>query len=93
MKYPQHEKIQSLNGANDHIGCFIDFLREEKNIVLTKYDEARDGYGWVAKGYYPITESLEKLLAEYFEIDLVELENEKREMLREIREKQKVENE
>ena len=80
MELIQHKKIQDLNGANQHIGCFIDFLREEKDMILA--ERVHDDL-WDTARLVPITQGLEKLMAEYFEIDMDVLEDEKRFLLKE----------
>lgn len=78
--YPEHEKIKALDGLNDRIGEFLDWLRAERGIVLAEY--GRHDQLWAS------TVRTEDLLAEFFNVDLKELEEEKRRMLDEIREEQ-----
>lgn len=71
------EKLRKVKDKSQVIGEFIDWLQEKKGIHLciwrTENDLAYAG------------ERTEKLLAEFFDIDLVEVEQERRLLLKEIR--------
>jgi hypothetical protein len=79
--YPEHEKLKALNGLNQRIGEFIDWLLEEKKYRIC-------GYSDKDKLYWPLFGSTESLLADYFNIDLHKLEEEKRAILNELRSQQ-----
>lgn len=101
-KYPEHEKLHAVHDKSQVIGEFLDSQgvfnrmiwmdRYEKEDVYAYFpceDESRvvdPGYvnpeGWVLD-HRPI----EKVLAEYFDIDLDRLEAEKRQILDEFRAK------
>jgi DNA polymerase III epsilon subunit-like protein len=74
-QYPEHEKLKALNGANQIVGNFIEWLYEQ-HIDLAKWD---------GDSLYPINKSRDDLLAEHFGIDRNVLEQEKQAMLDEIR--------
>lgn len=74
--YPEHEKLKALEGANQIVGNFIEWLGEAGYIIAKE-----DRYG----DLYPAYLRVEQLLAEHFEIDLNTLEREKEAMLEEIR--------
>lgn len=78
--FPQHDKLRAIQTDSQICADFIDFL-EMNQISLCKCTKNDT--------YYPVFESKEKLLAKYFEIDLIELEKEKREILDGLRALQK----
>jgi len=81
--YPEHEKMQAVVEQSQSIGEFLDWLLNEKSIVLSQYlnpDSER---------LTPINPNTQDLLAEYFDIDLDKIEKEKRQMLKAMREANK----
>lgn len=74
--YPEHAKLKALEGANQIVGNFIEWLGEN-GYVIGKYDDIGD--------LWPAHRSIEWFLAKHFEIDLDKLEEEKVAMLEEIR--------
>lgn len=53
------EKLHKVSGDSQKIGAFLDWLQNERHVVLCQYD-GRNDYP------FPIHTSIEKLLAEYF---------------------------
>lgn len=83
QKYPEHEKLQAIKEQSQIIGEFLEWLAVEKQVSLCKVDpEYRGDYS----PYWPIRKRYEELLAEFFNIDLEVLEEEKRTMLEEMQE-------
>ncbi len=78
IEYPEHEKLKGLNGKNQIIGDFIEYLNKA-GLFLCFYD-ADDPI------LVPTNRSTEQILANYFDIDEGKLEEERRTMLEEIRE-------
>ena len=76
-KYPEHEKLKALGGANQIVGDFIGWLSEQ-GIELCERTRRRDEL-------VPCGKSRDDLLAEFFDIDTEKLEDEKRQMLDELR--------
>ena len=74
IEYPEHEKLKQCESQK--IGEFISWLQGKYYICQLLEDEER---------FHPIHDSIEDLLAQYFEIDLSVLENEKTEMLKSLR--------
>lgn len=74
---PEHEKLHKVRDKSQVCGEFLDWLRDEKGFTLATEDEYGDPI--------PVYTSTTKLLAEFFEIDLKVLEDEKEQMLRELR--------
>ena len=89
--YPEHEKLRLINSKSQAIGEFVDWLRGEKCIILANRmdctrDEHVDGYECdgdcrPSRSLHPVDTSIEKLLAEFFGIDLDVLKLEKLEIL------------
>lgn len=89
-KYPEHEKLNKVHKLSNNIGSFLDWLIHQKGVKLylsvnklptnTHVDES-----YVRIGAVPMLYKPNELLAEYFNIDLKKLEEEKQAMLIEIR--------
>lgn len=71
------ERMAQVRKRSQIIGEFLEWLRSKYTICKSS-----------GHGYYPALKSTEELLAEYFEIDLEQAERERRELLRQIRERQ-----
>lgn len=94
QKYPEHEKLQVVKDKSQSIGNFLEWIRSTKNLHIAKWIDVE------YENVNPITNKkttytreelwiqpydVNKLLAEYFNIDLKKLEEEKQQMLTEIR--------
>jgi hypothetical protein len=82
-KYPEHEKLRAVKHLTQNIHDFLEWLETEKNIGMGEFEADDDEH---VGDFYPISARIEDLIAEFFEIDLKVLENEKRAMLDEFRE-------
>jgi hypothetical protein len=80
--YPECERMQIVAPESRAIGEFIDWLNYEKHIILATRSDEEDT-GDIQMVHY----SMEKLLAEYYDIDLNKVEKERQQMLEEIRQK------
>ena len=89
MNYPQHDKLKALNGANQTIGDFIEWLGQHNMAVCERHKPTSDNE-W--QEYWPTFTRRDSLIAQFFEIDERELSREKDRMLDEFR-RQTVENE
>jgi hypothetical protein len=81
--YPEHDKLSAVKDKSQAIGEFLEWLDYEKNYRICSLCENDDP--WRSEEYVPIFTTNEKLLAEFFCIDLNKLEQEKRKMLDELR--------
>ncbi len=70
---PMLEKMKSVKEDSQKLGSFLDWLMNDQGYALAKMDK----YGELM----PIYDSIEVILAEYFEIDLNQAEDEKRALL------------
>jgi hypothetical protein len=86
MNYPEHEKLKKVSDKSQTIGEFIDWLQNEANYVIGQYKTSKVD----REILYPAHEGTQELLAKYFNIDLQKIEDEKRQMLKEIRNAKKV---
>lgn len=80
-QYPQCAKLASVADESANIGEFIEWL-ESKGIMLghnVQFEERS------RPEFVPISTPTEKLLADFYGIDLVALEKEKREILESAR--------
>jgi len=76
--YPEHDKLSAVRERSQAIGEFIEWL-PSKGLHLAEFVEDSDPLndGVLMLAHRPIVE----LLAEFFEIDLNKIEQEKRAML------------
>lgn len=79
LEYPEHEKLGKINTKSQAIGEFMEWLQTEKGVRLAHYPETKPDELW------PWHVPTEKLLAEFFGIDLKKLEEEKQDMLDKFR--------
>lgn len=84
-KYPQSEKLLEVKDQSQLIGEFLSWLNSE-GYEIAEWDENDDELTseYMPEILYPVSLSIEKLLAKYFDIDLFELENERRQMIEEL---------
>mgnify|MGYP001606688616 CR=1 FL=1 len=80
--YPECEKMLAVNDKSQTIGEFLDWLGTIKNYTICQFTTDDDESG---EEFIPVCESIEKLLAQYFEVDLNKIEKEKRDMLKWMR--------
>lgn len=79
MELTMLNKLSVAKPTMQILSRFIEWLEEEKGIGLCQEYES-GGFGQPS-GWYPTHETLEKLIYEHCEIDLVQLENERRQLL------------
>ena len=97
-KYPEHQKLQNVADKSQAIGGFLEWLTSTKGIRTAKYvkvchdeiiqseeDVPEEDRSDIYEELVPEHLDINKILAEYYEIDLNKLELEKRAMLDEIR--------
>lgn len=72
--YPECEKLKAISDKSNAIGQFLD----ESDYTLCKWDEKHERY-------WPVHESIEQILAKYFDIDMEKVETERRAMLENLR--------
>ena len=75
-EFPEHAKLHAIAHLSNAQGEFVDWLQNEKGIVLAKYEGNK---------LYEDNTSLQKLLAEFHAIDLQKINAEKKEMLVQMR--------
>ena len=73
------DKMSAVKEKSQAIGEFLEWLRSEKGYFLAVDAGEREG------GPYMANYNIEQLLAEFFEIDLNKVEQEKRAMLDQLR--------
>ena len=80
--YPEHDKLTAIKEKSQFIGEFLEWANCQGMTLCTteesEYRRERDAY-------IPVHKNIEKLLAEFFEVDLMKLEKEKQKMLARIR--------
>lgn len=86
-KYPEHDKVVRIQSLSQACGDFIQWLKSEKGIHLAMWYGDKESGEYLDYAMYRVG-SLQKLLAEYFEIDSDKLEAEKQQMLDDLRKHQ-----
>lgn len=74
-QYPALAKMESVQDESQTIGQFLEWLQENGMVVCSGADGLRGSQ------YWPILEGTEALLARFFEVDLKEVEKERRRIL------------
>lgn len=82
-KYPECEKLAKVSEKSQAIGDFLSWLQDEKEIELCLRKEKKHGLD--PDILIPFHFNTESLLAEHFKIDLVKVENERQQIIEDIR--------
>lgn len=83
--YPEHEKLEKVKEETQAIGQFLEWLNSKKKIILGSYFKDADNLNTDLQEMRMIYVQHEKLIAEFYGIDLDKLEQEKRDILKSIR--------
>lgn len=89
-EYPEHQKLAKVKNKSQSIGEFLDWCRGtlcelHEHTIDCEPEVGRHRICGLGEGeYVPMQVPVEKLLAEFFDIDLARLEDEKRAMLDEL---------
>jgi hypothetical protein len=75
-EYPEHDKLRALEGRNQTVGEFIEWLGESGYVIARR--------GGPFGTLHQVNVSVNDLLARFFGIDTDAIEREKREMLEQI---------
>lgn len=81
MKTPEHDKLSTVKDFSQAIGEFLDWASEKGMMLCERSGERMDYYD----DLMPVRKNTTQILADYFEIDLDTLEEEKLAILEEIR--------
>lgn len=79
VQYPMLEKLRRVEGKSHLCGEFLDFIRSK--YVLFDPSIPREQFGYVGSGDYI---NPEKILADFFGIDLEKVEEERRQILKSL---------
>ena len=84
--YSQSEKLLEVKDKYRIIGEFLDDHFSKNNYVISIWivNEDEDTKEYMPEVLVPVFISKEKILAEYFGINLIEIENERRRMIKEL---------
>ncbi len=91
-KYPECEKLQSVSEESQRIGFFLEWLKNQYSLCVWQegrkdyFGDDPEDYIYSPEGYYPDRKSIEAILAEYFQIDMDKVNEEREQILRDIRE-------
>lgn len=78
---PELEKMKAHQPESQIIGSFLDWLTNEKNREICTWDTTRH-----REEFRPVGKTIEQTLAEYFDVDLKKVEEERRAVLEYARE-------
>lgn len=84
-EYPEHEKLRAVKDKAQAIGTFIEWLSSEGLVLARWHQHDEICHNCDRDDLVPDRASIEQLLARYFEIDLLKLDDEKRDMIEELR--------
>lgn len=96
-KYPEHTKLKAISPTSQQIGQFLEWLQDgqpedeegERHPItlctLVDFKDTEDFDAYPREQYMPHRESIQAILARYYDIDLKVIEQEKRAMLAELR--------
>jgi hypothetical protein len=80
--YPEHEKLMAIADKSQICGEFLNWLISAKGFCLAQWD--------INEGLlYPAQQSTQRLLAEFFGIDQMKIDQEKQQMLDAIRRRER----
>lgn len=91
--YPECEKMQAVKEQSQELGFFLEWLKNRFTLAEMNYNfraiitDTDDNEESVSGILFPSYKSINQILAEYFEIDLEKVDEEKRQILEEIRSK------
>lgn len=72
MEYPEHEKLKAVQAETQFLGEFIEWLRSNNMCIAVWDDKDR-----LSRSH----KSINSILSEFKSIDLIKLEEEKKQML------------
>ncbi|KKN98991.1 hypothetical protein LCGC14_0142360 [marine sediment metagenome] len=78
-RYLECEKMAAVRDQSQTIGGFLEWLQDEKHLFICNRENEE---------YWPIHSRIEQWLADYFDINLNKVEEEKCKMLYDLRRKQ-----
>jgi hypothetical protein len=77
--------MQSVKGESQKLGAFLEWMQEQGYFIYS-YDEASEICEECGRGHFArVNLTIEALLAEYFGIDLKKLEQERTQILEDVR--------
>jgi len=86
-KTPNLDKMVKVTSESNLIGEFVDWMRNERGLKICEWSKEYEGHYPVYYGYTGIN----RLIAEYYEIEYDEMDNERRRLLEWIRAQQEIE--
>lgn len=79
--YPEHDALRRVQPQSQAIHEFMEWVGTEKRLCLAGYADVEER----SNRLFPTTKNLTDLVAEFLEIDLKKLENEKLQTIDEMR--------
>lgn len=87
METPECDKLSRIKDKSQVIGEFLEWVQDVKKLSLGEWIEGHDDVGEPngKEEFMPAVRNTQDLLAEFFDIDMAKVEQEKRAILEEIR--------
>lgn len=79
--YPELDRLDRVHDESQIIRGFLEWLQDEQGLAICEFND-KDYYNGK---YIPDKRDVDHLLADHFEIDLIQVEKERRAMLDRIR--------
>ena len=85
---PECERLSNVSKQSDPIGQFLEWMKTEKHLVIARYMRIDDEDGDEPEEEVLVENgvSIERLLADYFNIDLEVIEKERQALLKYLQE-------
>lgn len=90
---PELDKMTQFTDKSQGIGEFLEWALGERNLIFARWPDEGEESEWALDCPIPECLNINELLAEYFGVDLVKVENERRTILEYLRGKWKKEHE
>ncbi len=93
--YPECEKLQAVSEKSQELGFFLEWLKNKYTLCefveehKEFFGDNKEDYVWINEGYYQSRDSIENILAEYFDIDMNKVDEERAQILEDIRKNSK----
>ncbi len=89
-KYPECEKLHAVHEESQKLGYFLEWLTGEYGVTLCKWHDSEYSPEFdedFPEGFYPTYDRIQEILAKYFDIDMNKVDEERAQILEELRSK------
>ena len=89
IKRPNLDRAKEVQKDSWVIGEFLEWLQNDSPYLLMVERTYIDEYDWETTDFFPTNDSIEKILAKYFNIDLKEMRREQDAVYKQLQEASK----